>query len=115
MSVGIKIFLVFLCVSILAGCEKSEVEILQNRLDNFRNILPLELRHQFDAKDYQAVVKGIDSLLSTGSKFGQVVPDFKEKYDRLKHEELINLFSSQDVVDYYREYFVEKIEKLKKK
>jgi hypothetical protein len=110
-----KVFGILLCLSMLAGCEKSEIEILQKRLDNFRNILPLELRHQFDAKDYQAVAKGIDSLLSTGSKFGQVAPDFREKYDRLKHEELINVFSPQEVVDYYREYFVEKIERLKKK
>lgn len=115
MSACAKIFLVILCLLLLAGCEKSEVEILQKRLDTFRNTLPLELRHQFDSKNYDAVIKGIDSLLSTGSKFGQVAPDFKEKFDRLKHEELINVFSPQEVVDYYREYFVEKIERLKKK
>jgi len=92
----------------LAGCEKSEVEILQKRLDNFRNILPLELRHQFDAKNYQAVAKGIDSLV-------QITPAFKEKYQSLKHEELIDVFSPVEVVDFFREYFVEKIERLKKK
>lgn len=96
------------CLFILIGCEKSEVEILQNRLDNFRNVLPLELRQEFDAKNYQAVVEGTDSLL-------HFAPAFKERYQRLKHEELIDVFSTQEVVDFYREYFVEKIEKLKKK
>lgn len=96
------------CLFILIGCEKSELEILQNRLDNFRNVLPLELREEFDVKNYQAVVKGIDSLL-------QVAPAFKERYQRLKHEEFIDIFSTQEVVDFYREYFVEKIEKMKKK
>jgi len=108
MSTYAKTFLVILCWLMMIGCEKSEVEILQNRLDNFRNILPLEQRQEFDSKNYPAVVKGIDSLL-------QSAPAFKQKYESLKHEELIDVFTSEDVVDFYREYFVEKIEKLKSK
>ena len=103
-----KVWAIILFLLLVIGCEKSEVEILQSRLENFRNILPLELRQEFDAKNYQTVAEGIDSLL-------QVAPLFKEKYQSLKHEELIDVFSPQDVVDYYREYFVEKIDKLKKK
>ncbi len=96
------------CLMLLIGCEKSEVEILQNRLDNFRNILPLEQRQEFDTKNYPAVVKGIDSLLQTA-------PAFKQKYESLKHEELIDVFTPEEVVDFFREYFVERIEKLKSK
>jgi len=32
----------------------------------------------------------------------------------MKHEELIDVFSTREVVDFYREYFAERIEKLKK-
>jgi len=84
------------------------VDILQRRLDNFRNILPSELRAEFDAKNYEVVVRGIDSLL-------QVAPEFKERYEKLKHQELIDVFSPQEVVDFFREYFVEEIQRLKQR
>lgn len=96
-----------LCCILFISCEKSETQILQERLDDFRNLLPTELRQKFDSKDYPDVTIGIDSLL-------QVEPSFKTKFEDLKHKELIDVFSTQDVVDYYREYFVEKLEKLKR-
>ena len=103
-----KAFSFLLCISLLIGCEKSKVEILKMRLENFRNLLPPELREKFDSKNYPAVVQGIDSLL-------QEVPEFEEKYERLKQEELIDAFSPEEVVDFFREYFVEEIERLQQK
>jgi hypothetical protein len=97
-----KTILAILCCILFISCEKSEMQILQERLDDFRNLLPTELRQNFDSKDYPEVTRGIDSLL-------QIEPSFKARY-----EELIDVFSTQDVVDYYREYFVEKLEKLKR-
>jgi hypothetical protein len=97
-----------LCCIVLVACEKSETQILQERLDDFRNLLPLELKQEFDSKNYPEVVAGIDSLLQTE-------PSFKTRFGDLKHKELIDVFSTQDVVDYYKEYFVEKLEKLKRK
>lgn len=102
-----RIILTILCGILFIACEKSEVQILQERLDDFRNILPTELRQKFDAKDYLEVAQGIDSLL-------EAEPSFKAKFEDLKHRELIDVFSTQDVVDYYREYFADKLEKLKK-
>jgi hypothetical protein len=99
--------LAVLCCILFISCEKSEIQILQERLDDFRNLLPTELRQKFDSKDYPEVTRGIDSLLQTE-------PSFKAKFEDLKHRELIDVFSNQDVVDYYREYFVEKLEKLKR-
>jgi hypothetical protein len=89
-------------------CEKSEYENLQMRLDDFRDVLPEGLRMKFDSGDYQNVVIGLDSLLSSDL-------NFKKKYERLKDKEAINVFSAQEVVDFYREYFVERMEKLKRK
>lgn len=103
-----KTLVILLCISFVIGCEESKVEILQKRLDNFRNILPPELREEFDSENYATVVRGIDSLL-------QDVPLFKEKYEKLKHEELIDVFSPEEVVDFFREHFVEEIERLKQK
>jgi len=103
-----RAFLILLCVTCVIGYEESKIEILQRRLDNFRNILPPELREEFDSKSYKAVATGIDSLL-------KYVPAFKERYERLKHEELIDVFSPEEVVDFFREHFVEEIEKLKEK
>ena len=100
LSAILVLFLLFV------GCGKSEVEILQERLDAFTNILPEEIREEFNSKNYEKVVMGIDSLLQYDSSF-------EEKYKKLKHEEAINVFSTQEVVDFFRVYFVEEIEKLK--
>jgi hypothetical protein len=102
------VLLTLLCLLALVSCEKSEIQILQERLDNFRNILPVELRAEFDSKKYDELTRGIDSLF-------QSVPAFKEGYERMKHEELIDVFSTREVVDFFREYFAEKIERIKKK
>ncbi len=91
---------------LLLACEKSKVDILQERLDVFRSILPDSLREEFDSRNYENVVIGIDSLLQYDSSF-------KEKYRKLKHQEAIDVFSTQEVVDFFRIYFVDEIEKLK--
>ena len=91
-----------------AGCGRSKVEILQQRLDAFRHILPDQIREEFDSKNYERVVAALDSLL-------EHAPPFKEKYQRLKDQELINQFSTQEVVDFFRVYFVDEIETLKGK
>jgi len=103
----------FSCVCIIlilfllaVGCGKSEVEILQARLDAFRNILPEKVREEFDSKNYEKVVVGFDSLLEYDSTF-------KEKYQKVKDQELINVFSPKEVVNFFKVYFVEEIEKLK--
>jgi len=101
-----KALLAVLCLSVIMACEKSKLETLQARLDRFRNILPSELRQKFDVGDYQIVAGDIDSLV-------QIDPEFKESYQALKHDELIDVFSAREVVDFFREYFVEEIERLK--
>ena len=97
---------VVLCLSMMAACEQSKTDILQRRLDNFRNILPAQLREDFDSSDCAAVAQGIDSLV-------QADATFREEYENLKHEELIDVFSAEEVVDFFREHFVEEIERLK--
>jgi hypothetical protein len=91
---------------LLVGCERSKVEILQERLDAFRNILPGQLREEFDSKNYERVVTELDSLLKHDPAFG-------ERYQKLKDQEAINVFSTQEVVDFFKVYFVDEIEKLK--
>jgi hypothetical protein len=78
-----------------------------SRLYDFRNVLPQDLREKFDSGRYEDVVSGLDSLLSEESAF-------KSEYQKLKDEEAINVFSTREVVDYYREYFLEEIKRLKR-
>jgi len=94
-------------VLLTVECEKSEIQILQERLDAFRNILPEKVREEFDSKNYERVVIGLDSLLERDSVF-------KDNYQKLKDRELINVFSTKEVVDFFKVYFVEEIERLKK-
>jgi hypothetical protein len=92
----------------VSGCEESKLVNLEKRLNAFRNILPEELKEKFDSGEHQDVVAGLDSLLSSDL-------NFKRDYEKIKDKEAINVFSTQEVVDYFQEYFVEEIEKLKKK
>lgn len=105
-----KVTLSFLLIIILlfsfTGCQKSRVQNLQQRLDAFRNTLPQNLRAEFDSKNYENVVKGIDSLL-------QVDEEFKKYFAKMKAEEAIDVFTPQEVVDFFKTYFVEEIEKVK--
>ena len=102
-------FTLILLSSFLFLCcgQDSRLKNLQERLDAFRNILPRELREKFDSGSCQDVVAGLDSLLSSDSTFGR-------EYEKLKDEEAINVFSTQEVVDFYREFFVEEINKIKR-
>jgi len=102
-----RIFLIPLLLSVLLfSCGESKVQNLQKRLDAFREILPEKVRRDFDSKSSENVVKGIDSLLAVDASF-------QNKYDKVKDQEAINVFSVQEVVDFYKEYFVMEIEKLK--
>ena len=103
--IGIISFSIILFVF---GCEESKLVNLEKRLNAFRNILPEEIKEKFDSGEHQDVVAGLDSLLSSDL-------NFKRDYEKIKDKEAINVFSTQEVVDYFREYFVEEIEKLKKK
>lgn len=102
------LFLIITLLLTLPGCQKSRVQDLQQRLENFRNVLPQNLRAEFDSKNYATVVKGIDSLLA-------VDENFKQRYEKMKDNEAINVFTSQEVVDFFKTYFVEEIKKEKKR
>ena len=97
---------VMIGLSMMMACEQSKVEILQRRLDSFRNMLPAQLREDFDSSNYAAAARAIDSLVGSDATF-------REQYENLKHEELIDVFSAEEVVDFFREHFVEEIERLK--
>ena len=101
---ALSLFIIITLLLTLSGCQKSRLQDLQQRLDNFRNILPQNLRAEFGSKNYDAVVKGIDSLL-------EVDENFKQRYEKMKDNEAINVFTSQEVVDFFKTYFVEEIEK----
>ncbi len=99
---------IFVLLLLFVGCERSKVEILQERLDAFRDILPGQVREEFDLKDYERVVAGLDSLL-------EYDPAFEERYQKLKDQEAINVFSTLEVVDFFKVYFLDEIENLEGK
>ncbi|MDH4222558.1 MAG: hypothetical protein OEV55_03355 [candidate division Zixibacteria bacterium] len=104
MSTLLILILLFSFIS----CQKTRVQNLQERLDSFRQTLPESLRAEFDAQKYDIVVRGIDSLLL-------IDEEFKTGYEQMKDRELINVFTPQEVVDFFKVYFVEEIEKEKTK
>lgn len=107
-----KVLFSFILISailiiIFLNCGESKIENLQKRLDDFKRILPLNLKENFDSKNYEKVSQGIDSLLFVDSLF-------RRNYLSLKDKEAINSFSTKEVVLFYKEYFVKEIERLKR-
>lgn len=103
-KVTLSLLLIIALLLSFVSCQKSRVQNLQDRLDSFRHTLPQNLRAKFDSRNYEEVVKGIDSLL-------QVDADFKTRYEEMKDKEVINVFTPEEVVDFFKTYFVEEIEK----
>jgi hypothetical protein len=81
------------------GCAPSRQDQLQVRLERFRTLLPEPARRDFDAKRYEDVVRGIDSVLA-------VDPGFAGRWDEMKKKEAIGLFTTTEVVHYFVVYFV---------
>lgn len=106
-KLGLSLLLILTLLFAFASCQKTRVQNLQERLDVFRHTLPESLRTEFDAKNYEVVARGIDSLLQSDE-------NFKSRYEQMKDKELINVFTPNEVVDFFKTYFVEKIEKDKK-
>jgi hypothetical protein len=96
------VLLLVTAVLLSVACEESREDNLARRLDAFRSVLPDGARAAFDA--------GEDSLAATIIDSEYVVDrDFARAYDSLKHDELIDVFTHRDVVDFFRTYFVEEL------
>ena len=107
-KLSLSTLLILILLFSFISCQKTRVQNLQERLDSFRQTLPESLRAEFDAQKYDIVVRGIDSLLL-------IDEEFKTGYEQMKDRELINVFTPQEVVDFFKVYFVEEIEKEKTK
>jgi hypothetical protein len=77
-------------------------ENLQRRLDAWREALPEDVRADFDAGRYNECSAEIEERLKTD-------PDFAERYEAVREEELAVTFAPADMVDYFRKYFKEKL------
>jgi len=82
-------------------------ESRQTRLDTFRNALPEEVCRSFDSisneDDCDETGELLDLAISSDSSLETVM-------DSIKHEELIDAFSSQDIVYYFWYYFAYSLE-----
>lgn len=81
------------------GCVPTRSDQLQDRLEQFRKLLPETARREFDAQRYEAAVFAIDSALATD-------PAFAGRWEEMKKTEAIGLFSTTEIVHYFVVYFV---------
>jgi len=91
--------IILITIGCFAGCAPSRENQLKARLEAFKTILPEQVRVDFDNKKFDDVVKQVDSLLIAD-------PAFKNNWDDIKAAEAINLFTTQEVIDYFEKYFV---------
>lgn len=78
---------------------KSPVPTFSQRLEKFKNVLPPEIRKEFEAANYEKTTQLME-------KEYQKNEAFKKALDQVKDDEAINLFTIREVVEFYRDYFV---------
>lgn len=93
---------------VLGSLKETEEENLSKRLEKWRQVLPEDARAQFDAGDDEGCARTIEARLAQD-------PEFKKRYEALQDEELTPIFTPRDEVDYYRVYFVERLEEIRAK
>ncbi|UCH79270.1 MAG: hypothetical protein JSU81_04790 [Candidatus Coatesbacteria bacterium] len=94
-------------ILILGALKETEEENLQKRLDQWREVLPADIRAEFDAGEDKTCARMIEERLETDA-------EFKKRYEALQDEELTPVFTPADMVDYYRVYFVDRLAEIKK-
>ena len=91
--------LAVLIILLITGCAPSREDQINTRLEAFKQILPTQVRTDFENEKYDAVIAQVDSLLA-------VDPAFKTEWEDIKSAEAINLFTTEEVINYFVKYFV---------
>jgi hypothetical protein len=84
---------------LLASFKETPEQNYARRLEAFRAILPVDARAAFDENRRDEAAALIESARANDT-------NFKAKYEQLKRDECIGIFSDRDVVDFFRDYFV---------
>lgn len=99
------IVILFTFLTIAGGCAESLEDQIRERLDLFRAVLPDDARAAFDNKEYDRAVVLIEKQLDQDK-------EFKQRWDKMKEDEAIDLFTVEETVDYFHRYFVQPLEKM---
>lgn len=98
-----NLILLFIIAAIVmvavAGCAPSREDQIKTRLEEFKSILPDQVKTAFENGQYDQVVQMVDSVLALD-------PAFKNDWEDIKSAEAISLFSTKEVIEYYEKYFV---------
>lgn len=93
-------------ILVFGALKETEEENLAQRLAKWREVLPADIRAEFDAGEDAACAEMIKERLESDA-------GFKERYEALQDEELTPVFSPKDMVDYYRVYFVDRLAEIR--
>jgi hypothetical protein len=84
---------------LLATLKETPDQNYTRRLEAFRTILPADARAAFDNNQRDEAARLIESAKTQN-------PSFRQKYEQLKRDECIGIFTDRDVVDFFQDYFV---------
>jgi hypothetical protein len=93
-------------ILVLGALKETEEQNLEKRLAKWQETLPPDIRAKFDAGEDAACAAMIERRLETDAAF-------KKRYEALQDEELTPVFTPQDMVDYYRVYFVGRLAEIR--
>lgn len=84
---------------LLASFKETPEQNYARRLEAFRTTLPADARAAFDDNRRDEAAMLIESAKTKD-------PAFNDRYEQLKRDECIGIFTDRDVVDFFRDYFV---------
>ncbi|MCK4778511.1 MAG: hypothetical protein KAS39_09020, partial [Actinomycetia bacterium] len=90
----ISLFLIIMII-ITAGCQSSENKNLSKRLSAFKEILPEDIKTEFDSKHYETVKVKLQERIINDL-------EFLKKYNGFKSDEDIDVFTVDQVIDYMK-------------
>ena len=84
------------------GCTNSRLESRQNRLDSFREVLPENVRREFDSIENEMDCYQVGELLKQSR---DADPCLNAAVDSIIHAELIDSFTDAELVRFFWYYF----------
>jgi hypothetical protein len=97
------LFFLFIFSLFSFNCKKNEKSDLQERLNFFKDNISNSAKLSFENKDYENCILTIQKDIEKDSILN-------EKFENIKKNEYIEIFTVRDVVYYFKEYFKESLE-----
>lgn len=106
-SFTVSVLVILIILAVFSCCTDSRAESRRQRLNIFREILPGEIRREFDGIYQESDCLRVGLILTQAREKD---PDLDASLDSIMHAELIDCFTDQELVRFFWLYFAYSLE-----